>query len=79
MLTVTLISHDPEDGFVEDEHDFSVDFVSLYNGGTHGPPALVAPGREQGRSVAPTARPGQSVLYINTAIVPAYKIVRGED
>jgi hypothetical protein len=53
-----------------------VDFVSYFNGGTHGPPALVAPGRENGQAVPAKARPGQSVLYVNTALVPVVLIER---
>jgi hypothetical protein len=79
LLTVTLINFDTDGSVVEDDQPYEVDYVSLFNGDTHGPPALVAPGREQGRDVAPRARQGQSVLYINTGIIPAYKIKRGED
>jgi hypothetical protein len=53
-----------------------VNYVSLYNGGTHGPPALVAPRRDEGRDVRPTAREGERVLYINTSIVPMFEIER---
>jgi hypothetical protein len=78
MLTVTLFTFDPDGGLVEEEPE-TVDYVSLYNGGTHGPPALVAPGRERGENVQPTARPGDDVLYINTALIPAYKVHREDD
>lgn len=53
-----------------------VDWVSLVNGGTHGPPALVAPGRANGTQVATRAQVGQEVLYINTALVPLFAIKR---
>lgn len=54
-----------------------VDFVSLINPGTHGPPALVAPNAKSG--APPTARPGSTVLFINTALVPVFEIERGPD
>lgn len=80
MLHVTIYTLDPTDGeLLADDNTESVEYVSLYNGGTHGPPALVAPGRQEGQSVRPKARPGDTVLYINTAIVPAFKIERSED
>lgn len=56
----------------------AIDFVSVVNGGTHGPPALVAPHPKEPGS-KPRARPGQKVLYINTALVPLYSIERTED
>jgi hypothetical protein len=55
--------------------EFEVDFVSLVSDESYGSPALVAP--KDGR--APTARPGQSVLYINTNFVPFWVITRGEE
>jgi hypothetical protein len=79
LLTVTLINFNSDGELVEDDQPYEVNYVSLFNAGTHGPPALVAPGREQGQNVAPRARPGESVLYINTGSIPAYKIERGED
>lgn len=77
LLSVTLITFDPESGDLQvgdDVHE--VEYVSQYNGGTHGPPALVAPGRESGQAVPPRARVGDTVLYINTQLVPAYKVTR---
>ena len=62
-----------------DEAPHEVDYVSLYNGGTHGPPALVAPGREKGENVAARARVGDTVLYINTSLVPAFEVERFAD
>lgn len=50
-----------------------VNYVSYVNSDTHGPPALVAPPKSGG---PPTARPGDSVVYINTDIVPAWEIER---
>jgi hypothetical protein len=52
------------------------DFVSLINAGTHGPPALVAPGRNAGENVRPVATVGQEVLYVNTFLVPLFTIKR---
>lgn len=78
QLSVTVYTVDHE-GVIDPSEGLDrtiVDYVSLYNGGTHGPPALVAPGREAGRDVQPKARPGDVVLYINTALVPAFKIER---
>lgn len=56
--------------------DIDVDFVSLVNGSTYGPPPLIAPqpNREGSR-----AAPGDKVLYINTAVVPAFEIERMDD
>lgn len=83
MLHVTLYTidtgGDTTAAFLAASDPETVDYVSLYNGGTHGPPALVAPGRQEGQSVRPKARPGDSVLYINTALIPAFKIERAED
>lgn len=81
MLEVTLLSYDPEaeeNAFLQ-EDPIQVPFVSYVNGGTHGPPALVAPGRQGGDSVKPLAKIGEEVLYINTSIVPAWKIKRLRD
>src|SRR4051812_30034514 len=47
-----------------------VEYVSYFNGGTHGPPALVAPGRQDGRPTETRARIGDRVLYVNTSLVP---------
>jgi hypothetical protein len=71
-LRVTLFTASLE----ADDVPFEVDYVSLYNGGTHGPPALVAPGREKGENVPTRASLGDSVLYINTSLVPAFEIER---
>ena len=77
-LRITLYDHDlkpvsdAEDEVLEDD----VDFVSLYNGGTHGPPALVAPGRESGAAVAARAKVGDTVMFINTSLVPAFTVER---
>jgi hypothetical protein len=52
--------------------DYETDFVSLVNHETYGPPTLVAPSRGE----QPLARPGQDVLYVNTSLVPLFKIHR---
>lgn len=78
MLNVTLYSRNAEGKLVADL-DEEVEYVSYFNGGTHGPPALVAPGRQDGRAVQPTARPGEAVLYVNTSLVPVVLIERMVD
>lgn len=78
MLEVTLC-HIGDDGSLVAGTPVEVDFVSLYNNGSHGPPALVAPARDHGRNVAPVARVEDKVLYINTAFVPAFTIERLHD
>lgn len=72
MLEVTLYERpcDPKPVVLD-----SVDYVSLYNPETHGKPALVAPGRPG----EPRSSIGERVLYINTARVPMFEIVRVED
>jgi hypothetical protein len=80
MLTVTTYSFDSEDGGALSEDEvFTVDYVSQFTAGTHGPPALVAPGRESGQSVPAKARPGETVLYLNTGLIPAFTITRVGD
>lgn len=80
MLEVTVYTHDALDG--DPDNDVKplvleeVHYVSLYNAGTHGPPALVAPGRTDGRPSPGVARPGERVVYINTALVPLFEIER---
>lgn len=82
MLEVILYGYDPTssevDPFIECEA-IEIPFVSLVNEGTHGPPALVAPRKESGVPVKPKAQVGQSVLYINTSVVPAFRIKRLRD
>jgi hypothetical protein len=53
---------------------FETEYVSLVNSGTYGKPALVAPDRGEGA----TARPGEEVLYVNTSLVPVFRIKRPE-
>ena len=70
-LTTTIY---PDSDAVHDGEgkEFETDFVSLVNHGTYGPPALVAPARGE----QPLARPGQTVLYVNTSLVPLFTIYR---
>lgn len=88
MLNVTVYTEDaladqsPSSSEQPTGYTFdNIDFVSLVNAETHGPPALVAPGRNAGPEGRPTARPGQTVLYINTRHVPLWMIERvgGDD
>ena len=76
MLTVTLFNPNPQNGELEDGTEFEVDYVSLFNSETFGPPPLVAPGKDQRD---PRAREGDKVLYINTNLVPAFSILREGD
>lgn len=55
------------------------DYVSFVTAGTHGPPALVAPGRESGKPVAPLASVGDKVLYINNSHDHLFTIERLSD
>ena len=78
MLIVTVYPDaasitDPRGGVVFDE----IDYVSLVNNETYGAPALIAPTRSQ--PTAARAAPGESVLYINTNLIPAFEITRTED
>ena len=61
--------------FSEDT-DTDVDYVSLYNSETHGPPALVAPRPGQPE---PRADVDDRVLYINTRFVSMFRVVRTSD
>lgn len=71
MLEVTIYSIDGRE--VAKFHDVNeVDYVSLVNNETYGPPALVAPARGE----KPLAQVEDEVLYINTNLVPFFKIVR---
>lgn len=77
MLTVTIYpdaeSLGSDDGGVQFDN---VNYVSFVNNQTYGPPALIAPPPKSPAGTQPRARPGESVLYINTALVPAFEIVR---
>jgi hypothetical protein len=77
MLEVELYSN--KDGLLVTNGKVECDFVSLIDSGTHGPPALVAPGRERGEPRPPVARVEDKVLFINTAFVPAFTIERLHD
>lgn len=50
-----------------------VDYVSFINESTYGPPPLIAPAK---RPEEPRAGAGDSVLYVNTNLVPAVQIER---
>lgn len=76
MLDVTIYDGDGNvtATFLDDDNS-AVDFVSLVNNETYGPPALVAPSRGD----SPVAQLEDEVLYINTNLVPMFKIVRVTD
>lgn len=69
MLHVTVYDKDGSEEWDD------IDYVSLVSPETYGPPALIAPARD---GVA-RARVGETVLYINTRLVPVYKIERVSD
>lgn len=69
MLKVTVYASVDDDEPIEFE---DVDFLSLVSDETYGPPALVAPGKD-GRTIA---KPGDTVLYLNTRFVPMFEIER---
>lgn len=75
MLRIKLFAA-TEEGLVVHPTEYEVDFVSLLNSDTYGPPPLIAPDRD-GRS--PVARMDDQVLYINTNLVPAFLIERLDD
>ncbi len=75
MLTVQLFSMNTQNGRLDPGHEYEVDFVSLVNSETFGPPPLIAPTRD--RTVA-LAEDGDKVLYINTDLVPAFTIEKDE-
>lgn len=79
MLTVTIYSD--ADSIAQDEgKDFDVDYVSLFTRETYGAPALIAPDThdQAGRRTA-RAKEGDEVLYLNTNLIPAFKIRRTAD
>lgn len=58
----------------------NVDYVSLVNNETYGPPALVAPQQRGGNETSrPLAQVGERVLYVNTNLVPLFEIERVSD
>ena len=71
MLKITVFTGEAAD----EKEEFTADYVSFFSDESYGPPALVAP--KDGRP--PTARPGQSVVFVNTKYVPLLKIDRLED
>ena len=75
MLEVTIYN---TDGSVAQKFDGDneVDYVSLVNNETYGPPALIAPARNPNDTRAAVE---EHVLYINTNIVPLFKIIRTTD
>lgn len=78
MLNVKLFSFRSETGKLQESgEEYEVDYVSLVNSETFGPPPLVAPSPDTSR--APRAAVGDRVLYINTDLVPAFLIERDDD
>lgn len=75
MLDATLYSFD-EEGDLKSHHVEDIDYVYIINDTTWGPPALVAPSKD---SRTPVCRPGQTVLYINSRLVPAFDVTREEE
>jgi hypothetical protein len=74
-FSVEVHPKEPVDGPGEALHFEGVDAVSLVDNETHGPPALVAPGRGQDRA---TLEHGK-VLYISTPNVVAFEITKSSD
>jgi hypothetical protein len=73
MLEVSIYkSLDDDEPVVHED----INYVSLISAGTYGPPALIAPERGGDRSRAAV---GDTVLYINTSIVPLFQIERVSD
>ena len=71
MLQVKIFAL--HEGVLCESEEHEVDYVSLVNSDTFGPPPLVAPTRDRND---PRAHDGDRVLYINTNIVPAFQIER---
>lgn len=59
----------------DQSEEFEADYFSLISDESYGPPALIAP--KDGR--APTAKAGETVLYINTRFVALFTATRLED
>lgn len=76
MLTVQLLELDPERGGWVESAEYEVDYVSLVNNETFGPPPLIAPTKDR---VAAKAEEGDKVLYINTNTTRAFTIVKEDD
>lgn len=52
------------------------EYVSLINQSTYGPPPVIAPTTAKVTADGPRATQGQTVVYINTALVPVFSIAR---
>jgi hypothetical protein len=77
MLNVTI--YPDAASLLDTENDgvtfHELNYVSLVNNQTYGPPALIAPSPARNGG----AVPGERVLYINTNLVPVFEIVRTSD
>jgi hypothetical protein len=73
-LRVTIKSLNEEE---QSDIEIDVDYVSFVNSSTYGPPPLIAPNSAR-KDAAGQARAevGESVLYINTSVVPVFEIER---
>jgi hypothetical protein len=85
MLRVTIYTDETlkeaGEGSLSEVHDpleIDGDYVSLVNGSTYGPPPLIAP-TARAKDDDPRAAVGETVIYINTARVPAFEITRVSD
>lgn len=68
------------DALANDEGvELTADYVSYVAPSTYGPPALIAPNPRDKERREPRAAVGEEVFYINTGLVPAWKIVRTAD
>ena len=81
MLNVTV--YPDASSLLDTENDGvtfdSIDYVSLVNNQTYGPPALIAPSPARNGGGQKRATPGERVLYLNTNLIPAFEIVRTSD
>lgn len=83
----SIFTDDPETydiDVTDDELDVevgaAVHYVSTINAGSYGPPALIAPAPTKPGGKEPSrARIGETVLYINTSLVPVYAATRVSD
>lgn len=73
MLKITIYESPTDDTPVVFEN---INYVSYVSGNTYGPPALVAPAKAADK---PTAKVDETVLYINTGMIPLWEIVRTAD
>lgn len=75
MLNVTLYAD--TDAIVNDEGvEVECKYVSFVAPTTYGAPALVAPNPRDKDRTEPRAALDEDVLYINTGLIPAWKIRR---